>query len=274
LPEPPAGDIPVEPLSQSAFPPPSPETEGHQRIGSKHMCEKASEMASSKLVAMLAVMAVATSGLTGCKLDDEKDKSSGTTDGGTSGGIVTPPPAGTNTAPTITGAPVTTAKISLPYSFQPVARDANGDRLTFKIQGKPSWATFSSSTGRLAGTPPEGSNGTFTGIQITVSDGSLTTTMAPFSISVVDPVVGSAELAWQPPTENEDGTPLADLSGYVIRYGKSAGALEQSVRIMNPGTTMYLVENLIEGTWYFSLSSVNGSGVESRPTGYVSKTIS
>jgi hypothetical protein len=238
------------------------------------MFEKVYETAGSKSAAMLMLTALLALGLTGCKLDEDKDRSSGTTDGGTSGGIVTPPTSTENKAPTITGAPVTTAKISLPYSFQPIARDPNGDRLTFKVQGKPSWATFSTSTGRLAGTPPEGSNGTFTGIQITVSDGSLTTTMAPFSISVVEPAVGSAELAWQPPTENEDGTPLADLSGYVIRYGKSAGALDQSVRISNPGTTMYLVENLIEGTWYFSLSSVNGSGVESRPTGYVSKTIS
>jgi hypothetical protein len=36
---------------------------------------------------------------------------------------------------------------------------------------------------------------------------------------------------------------------------------------------MYVVENLMEGTWYFSLSSLNSAGVESRPTGYVSKTI-
>ena len=232
--------------------------------------------AGSKSAAMLMLTALLALGLTGCKLDEDKEPSSGSTDGGTSGGVVTPPPSGStaNKAPTITGTPVTTAKVSLPYSFQPVARDANGDRLTFKIQGKPAWATFSSSTGRLEGTPPEGSNGTFTGIQITVSDGTSSTAMSAFSISVVDPAVGSAELAWQPPTENEDGTPLADLSGYVIRYGKSAGALEQSVRITNPGTTMYVVENLIEGTWYFSLSSVNGSGVESRPTGYVSKTIS
>ena len=59
----------------------------------------------------------------------------------------------------------------------------------------------------------------------------------------------------------------------MIRYGKTAGALDKSVKITNPGATMYVVDNLIEGTWYFSLSSVNVSGVESRPTGYVSKTI-
>jgi hypothetical protein len=87
-------------------------------------------------------------------------------------------------------------------------------------------------------------------------------------------MVGSAELAWQPPMANEDGSALTDLSGYVIRYGKTAGALDQSIRISNPGTTAYVVDQLIEGTWYFTLSSVNAAGVESRPTGYVSKTIS
>jgi hypothetical protein len=227
-------------------------------------------------LAALAFALLLATGVAGCKFDSEKSDApatGGTDTGG--GGTITPPPTGTaNRAPTISGTPVTTAKISLPYSFQPTARDPDGDRLTFQIRSKPDWATFSTSTGRLQGTPPAGSYGTFTGIQITVTDGKTTTEMAPFSITVVDPVVGSAELAWQPPTENEDGTPLADLSGYVIRYGKTAGALDQSIRITNPGTTAYVIDELIEGTWYFTLASVNSTGVESRPTGYISKTIS
>ena len=230
---------------------------------------------SGSRLATFALAGLLALNLAGCKSDSEKAESPAS--GGTDPGTVAPPPpppAGTtNTAPTISGTPVTTAKVSLAYSFQPTAGDANGDRLTFSIQGKPSWATFDASTGHLQGTPPEGSNGTFTGVQISVSDGQATTALSAFSITVVDPVVGSAELAWQPPTANEDGSALVDLSGYVIRYGKSAGTLDQSVRITNPGTTMYVVENLIEGTWFFSLSSVNAAGVESRPTGYVSKTI-
>jgi hypothetical protein len=51
------------------------------------------------------------------------------------------------------------------------------------------------------------------------------------------------------------------------------GGLDQSVKISNAGTTMYVVEDLSEGTWYFSLSCLNSAGVESRPTGYVSTTI-
>jgi hypothetical protein len=237
------------------------------------MSGKALGITGSKL-ATLALAIVLSTSLAGCKSDSEKKADTG---GGTS---VTPPPTTTptpttptNKAPTISGTPVTTAKVTLPYSFQPTASDPDGDKLTFDIKSKPSWAAFDTSTGRLEGTPPEGSTGTFTGVQIIVSDGKTSTAMNPFSINVVMPAVGSAELAWQPPTTNEDGSPLTDLSGYVIRYGKAAGTLDKSIKITNPGTTMYVVENLMEGTWYFSLSSVNAAGVESRPTGYVSKTI-
>jgi hypothetical protein len=218
-------------------------------------------------LATLALALVLGVGLAGCKLDSEKSDDAG------GGSGTNPPSSGSNTAPTISGTPVTTAKTTLPYSFQPNAQDVDGDRLTFSIQSKPDWTTFDPASGQLQGVPPAGSNGTYTGVQITVSDGSTTTALAPFSITVTDPIVGSAELAWQPPMANEDGSTLTDLSGYVIRYGKTAGALDQSIRITNPGTTAYVVDQLIEGTWYFTLSSVNASGVESRPTGYVSKTI-
>jgi hypothetical protein len=231
-------------------------------------------------VALVCALSLAASG---CKFgSDDKATGSGGLTGGLTGTpptatpppVTTPPPATTtNRAPTITGSAPATAKVSLPYSFQPTASDPDGDKLTFQIASKPAWANFDPATGRLEGTPPTGSNGTFTGVQISVSDGKTTTALPAFAINVVNPAVGSAELAWQPPTTNEDGTALQDLAGYVIRYGKTAGALDQSVRINSAGTTMYVVENLIEGTWYFSLSSVNAAGVESRPTGYVSKTI-
>lgn len=203
----------------------------------------------------------------GCKTGDQKTEAPAADAGGT------PPSSPGNNAPSISGTPVTTAKASLLYVFQPQASDPDGDPLVFEVRSKPDWATFDASTGRLEGTPPPGATGTYTGVQIVVSDGMITTALAPFSISVLEPVSGSAELSWQPPTANDDGSPLSDLAGYVIHYGRSLGALDQSARIENPGITMYVVDDLTEGTWYFSLSAVNDAGVESRPTGYVSKTI-
>ena len=87
------------------------------------------------------------------------------------------------------------------------------------------------------------------------------------------PVVGSADLSWSAPTQNEDGTALTNLAGYKIRYGTSPGALNQVVTISNPSTTSATIDGLTGGTWYFSVSSYTNTGVESAPAGPVYKTI-
>jgi len=214
-------------------------------------------------------------GLSGCFEEEPKDEPA-TTDGGSggTGGTTTPPPTTTNRSPSISGSPTTTAKTSVAYSFQPVASDPDGDALSFEIRAKPDWATFDGSTGRLSGTPADGDTGTYANIQILVSDGKAQASLPTFTITVSAPVVGAATLSWQPPSLNEDGTPLTDLSGYVVRYGKNPAALDQKISLMNPGLATVVVEYLVEGTWYFTLASVNTGGVESRPTGYVSKIIS
>ncbi|MDY6945212.1 MAG: putative Ig domain-containing protein [Pseudomonadota bacterium] len=90
------------------------------------------------------------------------------------------PPA--NRAPTISGTPSSGATIGSMYSFQPSAADADGNALGFTIRNRPSWATFSTSTGRLSGTPA--ASGTFANIVIAVSDGRVATALPAFSITV------------------------------------------------------------------------------------------
>ena len=58
-----------------------------------------------------------------------------------------------NAPPVLTGAPPTQAKVGEEYLFDPVASDPDGDVLTFRIENRPTWATFSPTTGRLRGTP-------------------------------------------------------------------------------------------------------------------------
>jgi hypothetical protein len=87
-----------------------------------------------------------------------------------------------NRAPTISGTPVTTATVGTAYAFQPSASDADGNTLGFTITNRPSWATFSTSTGRLSGTPT--ATGTHSNIVISVSDGRATTSLPAFSINV------------------------------------------------------------------------------------------
>src|SRR5690606_30356064 len=64
------------------------------------------------------------------------------------------------------------------------ASDPDGQTLTYSITNKPAWASFSTSTGRLSGTPGDNHAGTTSGIVITVSDGTLSASLAAFSITV------------------------------------------------------------------------------------------
>ena len=68
---------------------------------------------------------------------------------------------------------------------------------------------------------------------------------------------------WSPPTSNTDGSALTNLAGFHVYYGTSAGNLNQSVQIRNPGLTTYVVGNLVAGTWYFSVNAYTSIGTES-----------
>ncbi len=172
-----------------------------------------------------------------------------------------------NRAPTISGTPatsVTSGTASDPDS---------GQTLTYSITGRPSWATFSTSTGRLSGTPNSTHVGTYSNIVISVSDGSLSATLPAFSITVADVQTGSATLRWTPPTLNEDGSPITNLSGYRIYYGTSSANLSMVLDLPNPGLTSAVVENLSPATWYFAVKAYNTANVESSLSNIASKTI-
>lgn len=177
-----------------------------------------------------------------------------------------------NRAPTIGGSPATSIAVGSAYAFAPSSSDADGDALTFSIANKPAWATFSTSTGQLSGTPAAGDVGTASGVTISVSDGNTSTALAAFSITVTQVATGSATLSWMAPTQNTDGSALTNLSGYRIYYGTSATSLTQSVDLPNAGILTYVLGNLSPATWYFAVKAVAG-GVESDLSNVASKTI-
>src|SRR5688572_22224685 len=90
----------------------------------------------------------------------------------------------TNSAPIISGTPPTTLSAGSRYSFTPTAADPDGDKLTFSASNVPSWATFDSQTGNLAGTPAEANVGMTPEIQIEVSDSKVITQLPAFRIQV------------------------------------------------------------------------------------------
>ena len=178
-----------------------------------------------------------------------------------------------NNAPTISGSPVTSINVGTAYSFTPSANDANGDTLTFSIQNKPSWAAFDTKTGRLSGTAAAADVGTYSGIVISVNDGKSTVLLASFSIAVTQTASGSANLSWNVPTHNTDGSALTDLAGYRIYYGTSSSSLNQTIQIANSTVTTYLVQNLSPATWFFSIRAYDSGGVESAASNVGSKAV-
>lgn len=178
-----------------------------------------------------------------------------------------------NRAPTISGTPATSVTVASVYSFQPTASDADGDTLAFAIQNKPSWASFSTSTGQLSGTPASANAGTYSGIAISVTDGKATVSLAPFSIAVNQVATGAATLMWVAPTQNKDGSALTNLAGYRIYYGTTQASLARTVQVANPGLTAFVVDNLSSGPWFFTVHAYTTSGLESDDSNVASKTI-
>jgi hypothetical protein len=180
----------------------------------------------------------------------------------------------TNSLPSISGAPATSATVGQAYSFIPSASDPDGQRLTFSIANRPSWAQFDSATGRLSGTPDAANVGSTSGIVISASDSQDSVSLPAFSLAVVNPVPqGSATLSWAPPTSNVDGTPLTNLAGYRVKYGKSASDLSVSLSIPGPDVTSAVIENLSAGTWYFAVSAYTTTNIESDLSNLAQKTL-
>jgi hypothetical protein len=181
--------------------------------------------------------------------------------------------AALNKAPTISGAPASKVYAGSAYTFRPVAADADGDTLTFSITNRPAWASFSTATGQLSGTPTSASAGTYSNIAIKVSDGKTSVALAPFAITVADGLVGAAFLSWEPPTTNVDGSALTNLAGYRIVYGASATQLTQTIQLANAGLSAYVVENLAPGTYYFAVRAYTTRNAESSDSNVIVKLV-
>jgi pectate lyase len=134
-----------------------------------------------------------------------------------------------NAAPVISGSPATTATVGSPYSFTPTAGDDDGDSLTFEIEHKPEWADFDTATGELSATPGFGDDGTYADIVISVTDGTATASLSPFTIAV------EAEGGEPPPSGGND-----DYVGF--------GSATKGAMSCPTGMTTYRVTSLSGGS--------------------------
>ena len=140
----------------------------------------------------------------------------------------------------------------------------------------PVWANFDNKTGQLSGTPGTGSVGTYSNIVISVSDGTVSTKLPAFSIQVqAAPVqTGTLSLQWTAPVTRTDGTPLslADIDGYRILYGDSAGNYPNRLEVPDGTAQSATITDIPVGTYYIVMTTYDVDGRESAYSSMVAKT--
>jgi hypothetical protein len=87
------------------------------------------------------------------------------------------------------------------------------------------------------------------------------------TVEVVDKI-----LRWQAPTQNVDGSPLDDLSGYVIYWGAASRAYTGSHTI-NSATVTEWESTVSPGTYYFAMTAFDSENNESGYSNEVRKII-
>jgi hypothetical protein len=161
----------------------------------------------------------------------------------------------------------------VPYEFQPVASDADGDALTFSATNLPPWATLDARTGLISGTPDSADVGAYESIVVSVADATHTVKTGEFEITVLAAATGMAALQWEIPSAKVNGSPLDDLAGYHILFGRNPDDLDQSIFVEGASNTSVEIPSLEPGVWYFAVSAVNESGLEGPPSIAAMKSI-
>ena len=184
-----------------------------------------------------------------------------------SSGGAAPPAAASgqpaNNAPLISGTPPAIAAAGQEYLFVPTASDPDDDRLSFSGDNIPSWLQLDRTTGTISGEPGEQSLGEYSGIRITASDGTATTSLEPFSITVVAVGENTATVSWIPPTARTDGSQLSNLAGYRIYFGQDINIAGEMIELRDTSLTRLTIDGLTEGQWYFRAVAFDSENISS-----------
>jgi hypothetical protein len=104
------------------------------------------------------------------------------------------------------------------------------------------------------------------------SNGTSNGTSSPPSASAT----GSLSLSWVAPAARADGTPLslADIDGFHIYYGNSAGSYSYNVNVTDGTVQTVTLKDLAIGTYYIVMTTYDVDGRESARSVVVKKTVS
>ncbi len=111
-------------------------------------------------------------------------------------------------------------------------------------------------------------------ITVTAEDAAGTTASRSIVVNRESGQTGSATLSWTAPTARTDGSPLTNLAGYKVFYGRMSGIYDHQIDISNPGILTFVVENLVSGDGYFALTAYDSQGLESDRSNEVLRQIS
>ena len=175
-------------------------------------------------------------------------------------------PTPTNHPPVISGQPGTSVRAGTAYTFTPAASDPDADKLTFSVSNRPSWLSFSSSTGTLSGTPGAANVGSYSNIVISVSDGMTSAALPAFSIQVTAAltisgsppatVMAGSGYSFQPTTNAKAGTQLTfsaqNLPSWAS-FSSSTGAITGTPSAAQAGVYSNVGVSVSDGTQTSSL---------------------
>jgi hypothetical protein len=199
----------------------------------------------------------------GCRDERPSDayKSSGISDRSTQSAEGPAQTSTTNIA--ISGEPPKYAQVGDVYIVQTSISSMSSRLINFSARNLPHWLSFDTRSGRLSGTPTADDVGTNGGITLTVTDPSGHTSDKVFDITVLERGNGLVELAWSPPEENIDGTPLVDLAGYRISYGHQPGIYLHTIDVNSADVTSFSIAGLVPGVYFFTITAYSAIGSES-----------
>ena len=99
------------------------------------------------------------------------------------------------------------------------------------------------------------------GMRCTIANASGTSIVNVTNANITCVKTQSATLMWTLPTQNTDGTPLTDLTNFILYYGTDSTFTTSTTRLLPASTLMTTVNNLVpNNTYYFAIASVSASG--------------